>query len=1008
MSRRHLWLRPLEGRLAPANNLTLTDGPSANLSVLTSGTETLIRTLGPGAVLNVADLEQALANPQVQQVTVSSAVGPGGTDAQEPGSIAYDGATASDLDLSAVGVGKTLLFQTAAGTNATGGITLNGVSIGGAPAGPAGTWVKFDTSATNGDVVFGSGGVSFDGPAVGDLNVSTGTGAFTYADGGGAPDAARVGGWIMVQAGGQITLANRDGLHAVPLLFIQGQSVALGTSLSSVSNTVVEGATTLTADVSLTATAANGDVSFGQPVDGHFGLTLSGATCELFGELGGTTPLASLAVRHGFTSFGPNPVLAGFVDQVVLGDASPGVPATLAGVAEIAANIVVNPGGRLDPGLPGTPGTMQVNGNVTFAGGDLVLDLGPTCDLLHVLGNVTIAGGNLGGGAGSGHLTGPGDVQVLRYTGTLTGQFDNAPVGAAVQVGGDAVRVTNYGPAATGMTIAQIPAVAGGTYVGADADGTGLTAKLTGGGELVTAIDAGGGRFFVVRNSTPVSKLAITTRANASDDVAALSGLVVDGPLAGFTGPKVDVANQFRVLGSASTVVLRDLVAPGPTGLELGGNDTDISSVTARDLTGPVRVPGVLSALKARNVAGDVTAAAAGKIQVGNAAGSVTVAGPVTSFTAAGAFDGALTAGDLGTFQAGAVAGASTVALTGGQFPLRSVIVAGDFDGTLTVPGGTIQSVAVGGAFAGSVSTNHLIKFRAGSLDGDLTMLDIPGFRAGVIDSVTVTGAAVGSMTAKAIGQVKAGGGALTIRVPNGNLGTVQFVGDATADIDAGFVQSVTAGGTLTGLGPWDVPFGMRSLTAGALAGLDLTTAFVGILTVKGSRATGRAGDVTGCAFHISGVNAVLGLTTVLATGTVRGTTFDVTGGGVGTMTVGRFIDSNLYVDYTPAGAFNTGGAFGSGGGTIQRFTTTAPPSADPTGPSDWAFAGSQIAAPQLGTIRLSGVRTANGGTAFGIKCHTGLGGVQAKAADDPALPLNTGLLAQPAAQAGDFFYLVV
>src|SRR4051794_34641946 len=129
MSRRPpLVVRPREDRLAPANNLALTDGPSVNVSVLSSGTQTQITTLGPDAALNVGDLVLALAQSKIQQVTVSTAVGPGGTDGQQAGSITYDGAAASDLDLGAVGEQKTLLFQTAAGTNATGGITFNGVS----------------------------------------------------------------------------------------------------------------------------------------------------------------------------------------------------------------------------------------------------------------------------------------------------------------------------------------------------------------------------------------------------------------------------------------------------------------------------------------------------------------------------------------------------------------------------------------------------------------------------------------------------------------------------------------------------------------------------------------------------------------------------------------------------------------------------------------------------------------------------------------------------------------
>jgi hypothetical protein len=124
---------------------------------------------------------------------------------------------------------------------------------------------------------------------------------------------------------------------------------------------------------------------------------------------------------------------------------------------------------------------------------------------------------------------------------------------------------------------------------------------------------------------------------------------------------------------------------------------------------------------------------------------------------------------------------------------------------------------------------------------------------------------------------------------------------------------------------------------------------------------------------------------------------------------VGRFLGSRLYVDYTPGGAFNTGGSLtGSSSDAVVSFTTTAPAGPSPAD-GRWAFEDSEIAAPGLGAARLSGVKTANGGTAFGVKTHVLPGtSIMVKSADDPAVPLNVPLAAGAAAVAGDFYVLQV
>ena len=81
-----------------------------------------------------------------------------------------------------------------------------------------------------------------------------------------------------------------------------------------------------------------------------------------------------------------------------------------------------------------------------------------------------------------GHFQAQGAVSILDFTGTLTGAFGNAAVGDGLLVGSDAVRVTAYGPAGTGVIIDQAVAAPGGVATGTELDGTGYTIKLTGPG----------------------------------------------------------------------------------------------------------------------------------------------------------------------------------------------------------------------------------------------------------------------------------------------------------------------------------------------------------------------------------------------------------------------------------------------------------------------------------------------------------------------------------------------
>jgi hypothetical protein len=262
-----------------------------------------------------------------------------------------------------------------------------------------------------------------------------------------------------------------------------------------------------------------------------------------------------------------------------------------------------------------------------------------------------------------------------------------------------------------------------------------------------------------------------------------------------------------------------------------------------------------------------------------------------------------------------------------------------------------------------------------------------------------------GYVSAINLHRLEVGGGSVTVNLTGPGIADdlVSTGPSLLLQVTGGRVGSVTAAGTLAGLGPWAVTRDVGRITAGAIAGLDLTAGWLGPVTVTGSRRFGIAGDVRQSTLRTTGPG---GLASLTAAGDVVGSTIDVKGGNVGAVTVRRFLGSRLYVNYTPAGAFNTGGAFDTGATYfLSSFTTTAP--AGP-GAADghWAFEDSEVAAPVISVVRLTGLKTANGGTAFGFKSGLPFSSVTVGSADDAAVPPNIALTPSSSALAGDFFLM--
>jgi hypothetical protein len=570
----------------------------------------------------------------------------------------------------------------------------------------------------------------------------------------------------------------------------------------------VDLASTLGNPISLTGTGINSVVAFSSTVDGTTDLLLTGGTVSFGGDLGATTPLGNITISRGVANLGAHDMSAATL-TVGEGILNPLGQATLGGSGTITlagdpiggttADLTILQTGNLAPGGVGTVGALTVRGNVVFEGGDFAVDLGPTSDLLIVEdnpstidteGNFKIDSGRFGGGLGTGTLpTNSSNVKLVDFTGTLTGHFDNAPLNTPVLAGTDALKVTHYGPAAVGLTVAPVPALPGGVFNTADpTDGTLVTAKLTGGGQLVGGSIFDGRMFLVVRNATPASVLTVTTKANGSDTIATFgAGILINGPLAALTAPRIIVGDQLRATGPAKTVTFLDLVPLDPSGdsavINFGGPSTSATTITARNILGSVTVAGTLTKLTATGSLGaqvnspiaensTLSAAIIGTIKAKSISSFITSAGSIGTVTSTGDFFGGLTGKSLAKLSAGGTTGGSAVVNVGG--------------GTITSIVGTGSQLNLD-VTAGSVGSVTVAK---GVLEAALNGWNVAGgivmLLAAAIDTLPVTAKFLG--TVKVTGTPDIGGRiANSVFTLTGNDGTTALNG----------IKSLTAAGTV-------------------------------------------------------------------------------------------------------------------------------------------------------------------------------------------------------------------
>jgi hypothetical protein len=299
-------------------------------------------------------------------------------------------------------------------------------------------------------------------------------------------------------------------------------------------------------------------------------------------------------------------------------------------------------------------------------------------------------------------------------------------------------------------------------------------------------------------------------------------------------------------------------------------------------------------------------------------------------------------AGDLATITLGGKLGTLTYYRTNGSGAISEIDLAG------TDPMKSTVSITVR-------------KPRGGTGDGRLTVneVDGSGLKAFTAKAVDLDGSGglgfnlggfLGSLT---IGNIR-GGAPL-------NLAGPAPTAKAATRITAGVIDDLTDI-TLT------APLG--SLTAIAIGEGTITAPNVGSITIKGQKATKTLSAIPGN-FESDLVVTGTGLTTpttpalksLKVAGAVILSKITVgsgpgTNGNVGSVSVGSFVDSELFAGYqgptTGAGTFNTG--------TIGSFSVKGTTN---------AFAHSFVIAPTIKTVSLASLDSDNGTTKFGFLYHT-------------------------------------
>jgi len=745
-ARSRLAIQSLEDRTVPAFTLAIDgDFATANVTPTTVLNTTTFTATASGATLDVADIKAEL--DAGKNVVIDTGIG-----GAEAGNINWLSTSILDNLAFAGAAPVSLTLQTSADATA-GDITMTGIgmSLGKMVA------VTINSSA----------------PTAGTNNISLLAG--TGIGGGGGNEASSI---VLNSGIGDVTLQgtlNGDGNVTVSgdLLTVTGGAVLSNTGTATVNSPITLGSNfgfnapnvTLAGPVTgagfnLGVNAFNGAASIQAAVDGVGVLSVNAVTtATIAANIGSVTPLTQIDFNLGTATYGANAIKGTTIN--LNGGSLTGTGTVTAGVggfnisggavlsaAAVIGDVVVN-NGSLAPGGIGTAGTLAITGNLTFNNGSLDVDLGAIPDKVTATGTVALGVGNafLFSSSNSHILANNTPVNIIDAAGTLTGEFLGIADNSSLLLDGDAVKV-NYFPALGNVTLTQLAAAPGGTVTGADIDGTGYTVKLTGGGELVAL-----GVDFVVRNTTTKSNITVKTKANASNDIAALGRFAVNGDLGKINASKADYS-------LTATKTVKSISAHNLNGMIIGGATTDKTTVsTAGDLFGNISTNGILSSLTIKgNTFGNLTADSVGKVKAGQMFfGTWNVPNGVSSITATSINSLNLTSKFLGTLAANGDAKAgiagnisfTTINLTGddgtaAKNGLKTLTAKGNVQfSQFDVKAGNVGSVKVGRFINSNLFLNY-------TLAGAFNLASPAG---GAFDSATVYKLGSFTTTAKTIGD---------------------------------------------------------------------------------------------------------------------------------------------------------------------------------------------------------------------------------------------------------------
>jgi hypothetical protein len=499
-----------------------------------------------------------------------------------------------------------------------------------------------------------------------------------------------------------------------------------------------------------------------------------------------------------------------------------------------------------------------------------------------------------------------------------------APLALAKQQAGGGFTSTGPGTL-TPSNLGNVILLPGKTATFTDIDGDLFTIKLTGPGAMGYLLDdpdlnGQGGLAKLVLDGTTFeqSSLTITVlKRGPNGDGRVLAGEITGTAGAGLkslSAPGLDfIGNGIMFSGALGTVSIGDLADDGNI---LGGPSVGSvvkSTIRAHDIGDGVQIAlGTDMALLQATRIGDASISVPSLTKLfvtGNR-----VSGLLPDFAAQLNATGLLGSVSAGDFH-------STASITAGGSPLDRTVLA-------------MRSVADGVSIAVASTVTSL---RATAV-GDAS------FSAQQFGTVTLTGALGGDFTA--IGKI----GRLTARdlLETGSITAGGLATDKTALVFA----TIHDGASIA------VDSTVSQLRATKVDHATITAAAIGSLIVTGNVPAGIAGDFSGTLALQGGDTAFKnGLTTASIAGAVTGAS--ISAESIGTFSAGSVVNSSIFAGYSPADPQHAmdGGVFFEGG-TIKSFVVRG---AHP------GLENSVIAAMSITSIRVLGVDTDNGGTAFGF-----------------------------------------